>query len=472
RSGILSVPREYFSLKSLVCMLNTWTAERAIAFAPDANSAKSGRSLAVVHKWPVLGHRSPAIWGECQGSGKQPYRTQIDLSEPAFRCSCPSRKFPCKHGLGLLLLWAENSEQFTQSELPDWVAEWLEARTQRQEQKEAKQNVRTADPEAQAKRAAARAHKVDAGVAELQLWMRDLVRQGLASLANQSYQYWDSIAARMVDAQAPGLARRLRELAGLPHSGAGWPEHLLGELGQLHLLLEGYHRLEHVPLPVQQDIRTQIGFTQKSEEVLAAAERPASEVETCRDRWHVVGQVTESEDRLTVQRLWLWGETSQRPALLLQFTPAHLSLEIVAVPGTAFDAELVFYPSATPLRAAIKQRKETDVAAGWVDGGTGIGEAIASYSRALSRNPWLLRYPLLLAAVTPVRQEGEWWVRDADGFVLSISPRCTKQWQLLALSGGMPLGLFGEWDGERLLPLGAWANEQFWPIQNAGGERS
>jgi uncharacterized Zn finger protein len=25
----------------------------------------------------------------------------VDLSGPAFRCTCPSRKFPCKHGLAL-----------------------------------------------------------------------------------------------------------------------------------------------------------------------------------------------------------------------------------------------------------------------------------------------------------------------------------------------------------------------------------
>lgn len=443
-----------------------WTAERAIALSPDASSTKNGRKLATVQTWPALGQSETAIWGECQGSGKTPYRTQIDLSGPAFRCSCPSRKFPCKHGLGLLLLWAEQSDTFAASEPPDWVAEWLAGRGRRQEQKAAKQAQVTADPEAQAKRAAARMRKVDAGVEELKLWLQDLVRQGLASLSAQPYQYWDGMAARMVDAQAAGLARRLREMSSLPHSGAGWPERLLRELGQLHLLLEGYQRLASLPAPVQQDIRTQIGFTQKSEAVLAAAEQPDSEVEICRDRWHVVGQIAESEDRLTVQRTWLWGERNQRPALLLQFAPAHLPLEVVAVPGTAFEGELVFYPSATPLRAVVKQRQETEVGAGCMGAGTGIEEAIALFSNALARNPWLLRYPLLLGAVTPVRQDGGWWVRDDDDMVLPVSPGCTKPWHLLALSGGKPLALFGEWDGESFLPLGAWVEQQFWGIQN------
>ncbi|MBD0269487.1 MAG: SWIM zinc finger family protein, partial [Cyanobacteria bacterium Co-bin8] len=87
--------------------MQTWTPEQVLALAPDAASAKNGRGLAIGHKWFTLGTHQSAVWGECQGSGKNPYRTQIDLSEPAFRCSCPSRKFPCKHGLALFLLLAE-----------------------------------------------------------------------------------------------------------------------------------------------------------------------------------------------------------------------------------------------------------------------------------------------------------------------------------------------------------------------------
>nr|WP_279163542.1 SWIM zinc finger family protein [Rhodococcus erythropolis] len=31
----------------------------------------------------------------------------VDLRGPAYKCSCPSRKFPCKHALGLLVEWSE-----------------------------------------------------------------------------------------------------------------------------------------------------------------------------------------------------------------------------------------------------------------------------------------------------------------------------------------------------------------------------
>ena len=85
-------------------MPTTLTAEQILALAPDPASARAGQGLANARKWATLGCDMRSAWGECQGSAREPYRTQIDLSEPAFRCSCPSRKFPCKHGLGLFNL--------------------------------------------------------------------------------------------------------------------------------------------------------------------------------------------------------------------------------------------------------------------------------------------------------------------------------------------------------------------------------
>ena len=77
------------------------TMEQITALAPDAASVKAGRGLVNSAKWPTLGQSANALWGECQGSGSKPYQVSVDLGGPAFKCTCPSRKFPCKHGLGL-----------------------------------------------------------------------------------------------------------------------------------------------------------------------------------------------------------------------------------------------------------------------------------------------------------------------------------------------------------------------------------
>src|SRR5690242_166557 len=154
-------------------MPNILNADQILALAPDAGSAKAGQGLASRRKWLALARSDRAAWGECQGSAREPYRTQIDLAEPAFRCSCPSRKFPCKHGLGLFLLLASEPAAFDRAAAPPWVAEWLNRRDQSTSQRDPKPApAPVADPQkkrvaAQAKTAAARQAKVAAGVEEL-----------------------------------------------------------------------------------------------------------------------------------------------------------------------------------------------------------------------------------------------------------------------------------------------------------------
>ena len=58
-----------------------------------------------------------------RGSGSKPYATTVDLTGPAFRCSCPSCSFPCKHALSLLTLWASGA--LPAGSEPEFASEWL-----------------------------------------------------------------------------------------------------------------------------------------------------------------------------------------------------------------------------------------------------------------------------------------------------------------------------------------------------------
>lgn len=432
-----------------------WTIEQVLALSPDDKSTKNGKSLATASKWQTLGTNEQAIWGECRGSGKKPYRTQIDLSEPAFRCSCPSRKFPCKHSLALFLLLANQADLFVPTDPPDWVQEWLEKRSQTASRKRAK--TANVDPEAQAKRIAQREAKISAGLADLDQWLRDLMRQGLATAQTQPYSFWDNAAARMVDAQAPGLARRLRNMAGIPHTGDNWPSRLLAELGKLYLLVQGYQRLTTLPEAVQAEVRSQMGWTQKQEELLTS---PSSLV--VEDTWSVLGKHIITEDNLNVQRVWLWGNVHQRPALMLSFGYQNQPLDTSLMPGTAVPAALVFYPSLYPLRALVKERQPSVAFAAPSAGSASISKAMRRYGEAMATNPWLERFPLLLADVIPGLSDHGWRVTDSQGYQLPLRAGFDA-WSLLALSGGYPIVLFGEWDGHTLLPLSLWANNRFIP---------
>ena len=97
------------------------------ALAPDQSSLTAARGLMKVSMWPILTHDSDAglAWGECQGSGANPYRTVFDVVDHGYKCTCPSRKFPCKHVLALMWMFLDDASRFGAGDVPEWVNEWL-----------------------------------------------------------------------------------------------------------------------------------------------------------------------------------------------------------------------------------------------------------------------------------------------------------------------------------------------------------
>ncbi|MGO8670136.1 MAG: SWIM zinc finger family protein [Capsulimonadaceae bacterium] len=445
-----------------------FTPEQVMALAPDAPSAKAGRDLANRRKWADLGRQDDtAVWGACQGSGSTPYQTRVDLREPAFKCSCPSRKFPCKHGLGLLYLLATDAGAVPVAEPPDWVATWLAGREARSEKKAAaaappaegaaeatvvSAEAAEAAAAAAAKRVADCEERIAGGIDDLDRWLRDLVRRGLANI-DLGYKYWDGQAARLVDAQAPGLARMVREMAGTPSSGAGWQERLLEQIGLLYLAVEGYRRKESLSDAARADLLSLVGWTVPQEQVL---DGPGRE-----DVWVVLGQHVEEEDRLQVQRTWLVGESSRQPALILQFAHGSRPLDPMAmIPGTAFSGELAFYPGACPLRALVRTRRDNGRPA-TVHGAARAAQALSGFGRALAAYPWLDRYPVVVERVRPAPSTSGWQVVDEHGDSLPLVREFAHGWRLMAVSGGHPVTMAGEWNGSSLLPLGVDAGGRY-----------
>ena len=221
-------------------MAERWDRVRVLALAPDAPSQRAAQSLASGRSWPLTGAAEPgALWGECRGSAATPYRTVVDLAGPAYQCSCPSRKFPCKHALALLLLWADGSVKTTPATRPTGPPPGRYGGPGRAP---CSAGFRVPRPAGPTRRAEQREARVVTGLGELDRWLCDQVRQGLAASPQAGYGHWDDIAARMVDAQAPGLAERLRALASVPHSGVGWDGRLLEEYALLRLLAVAYRR--------------------------------------------------------------------------------------------------------------------------------------------------------------------------------------------------------------------------------------
>ena len=374
-----------------------WEVEYVIALAPDPASAAAARRLALAAHWTDTGCDARAVWGRYRGAHAEPYEVAVELEEAACRCTCLSRKSPCKHALGLLLLW---SAQAVLDDVvrPPYVSQWLrrrpaaapapgpaapaapaggagplpagpavtpgrepppgvvperageEAGTCAEGDDEAgveePSPLARADPPPDAgRRAAERAARVATGLAELDRWLTDQVRTGLADAGLHRPEPWEAMAARLVDAQAGSLANRLRRLAARVATAPDHHELVVAELGLLHLLACGGRRTVHLPGPLADAVRAAVGWTVRQDDVRALPPET--------DRWLVAGRSDVQEDRIVVRRTWLQGTGSGRWAMILSFAAYGQALDGGLPVGASLQADVHFYPSARPLRALL-----------------------------------------------------------------------------------------------------------------------
>jgi hypothetical protein len=425
--------------------MSEWTRAAVEALAPDSSSLSAGLGLAKPRAWQTLGREANAIWGEIKGSGSSPYQARVDLSQPAFKCTCPSRKFPCKHALGLMFILAAEPSALTAAPPPGWVADWLSNRDARAERKTVKSEATTGpDLEAQAKRIKAREAKVEQGLKELDTWLLDIVRVGLSKARNET-GFAQNIAARLVDAQAPGLAREVNAIAGLSASGPAWERRVVAALGRLHLLSRAYRQQAQLPAELRADVRQAIGWTVPTEEVLK--QTPVS------DAWLILAHRIEHDAQVSTRRTWVYGGHSKRFALLLAFAAGSQPLPPIAPVGQTLIGELCFYPSAAPLRASWAQPPETISHPAPLPTVANFDAAFAVYADTLTRVPWLAHWPMAVASLRFVSASGAPWLVDAQGASVPLRGGFAHEWAWRAVTGDVAADVFGEWDGEVFHPL-------------------
>jgi len=424
--------------------MTRWTSQQVAGLAPDASSLAAARRLARPGPWSDTGSTETLLWGKCQGSGKTPYQVSIDLTGPAFRCSCPSRKLPCKHGLALLLLWVDGSGSVAEAtEVAGFAQEWAAERSARAEAKaagDAARPARTPDPAAAAKRLEERLALMDDGMDDFARWLTDLARSGTAAARHQSYAWWDGTAARLVDAQLPGLADDVRSVGGAVSGRPDWAERLLVALGRWWTATRAWPGRESLDEARLGDLRAYLGWSTSTESVRRA--------DAVTDRWLVLGAHRSDDGRLQQQRTWLRGSATGETVQVLDFAAGGQVLPVARVVGSGLDATLARYPGAAVRRALFVD--EPTVSAGDVrmPSGASLEDARSAAAETWGRNPWARRIPVVLSDV----RVGVDRVVDAEGSSVSLTDDADV-WSLLALTGGGPARVFGELEETRLRPL-------------------
>ncbi|MCG2666310.1 SWIM zinc finger family protein [Bradyrhizobium sp. GCM10023182] len=404
--------------------------------ATDQSSLKAAAGLAKPANWSGVGGSPDGalIWGECAGSGANPYRVMADLRDLGNKCTCPSRKFPCKHVLGLLWLNAESIVPFAPADTPAWVSDWLGRRRGTSAAKPASAGAPTVDKDLRAARAlepeapedpkdaarreaqaAKRNEDTERAILDaldaLEQWIGDQLRLGLSSFIDDATARCRRIAARLVDGKAAALASRIDELPSrlLALAAGDRPRGAVVELGKLVLLARAFRAT-----PRDAEIRRAVATSETRETVLADPQSPR-----VNGHWEVLAeQVQTRRDGLVSQTTWLLNLAASGPrfAMLLDFFPASAGRRgSVFTSGERFRGELVFYPSQQPLRALLVRRDAADetLVSEWPAPGHTLSDAL---TRPLLAEPWMIELPLLLPQGRIARDDsGAAWWRAADG---------------------------------------------------------
>lgn len=445
------------------------TEEHIEKLAVNPNAFKAGKKLSPASKWIEYYKSERAIWGAIKGSGKNPYNVSIDTQNLAYKCSCPSRQHPCKHCLAILLLHCQESASFTQSTEPAHIKDWLDKRHEKAEAKEAPKELTEKDlakrAAAKAKTAANRFDAVNKGIKELDQWLKDLVRLGLLELPSKDYAFFENIAAKMVDAKAPGLAARLRSFNDLNYSVQdGWQENAFEIIGQLYLLIKSFeHQPKDKETPYLQTLKSLIGWNVQKKNLLA---NPDTTKIT--DQWLVLGSSIEEMDELTSYRTWIQGiNTGHRGYLLdfeTRFSPGPPPL---LVDGTSLQGELIYYPGNQPYRAFVNTQKPIENKAipdkyffkNWDD-------QHQQKVKGSTENPWMNNQYYLIKNVRIIKAGNEWIVCDENKKFQQIrlsyyQYSSDKILTMVMMANHQPVGLSFVQYNDGILPLGIFHNQKY-----------
>ena len=452
-----------------------WAVEQIVAFAGSSARFGAGEAVAVPSRWSQTGCSERALWGRYHGSGSEPYDVAVDHAAVGSRCTCPSRVHPCKHVVALLVLWLRGHVG-TVAE-PPAISAWAERQQRRLDARPATPGVSgehgtavVEDREAAGRSGQGddvddrprlpidgtessrneRIEKLVGGLVELDRWLEDRLRAGLADPTVSRFATWDEVARRLTDARAGALANRVRRLAGKVGAEPDWHDPVLAEMGVLHLLAQAGQRVPQLPNELADGVAVACGWQVRKADVEASA--PHTE------RWLVVGRSDVREDLVEVRRIWLRGVHSGAWAMVLSFAAYRQALDASLVVGSIVDADLHRYPGSAQ-RALVgtvhgvdgdakDMMESASVAA---TNTAGVCELVGG---VLAGEPWLERVPAIVRS-TITRGDSEWLLSDDEGSLV-IAPESARSdavATLLAATGGTPATVAVEWTPRGVVPL-------------------
>jgi hypothetical protein len=165
-------------------------------------------------------------------------------------------------------------------------------------------------------------------------------------------------------------------------------------------------------------------------------------------------------DTITTERNWLYGTQSNQYALVLQFIVRGQGGQLTFTPGMFIQAELIFYPSVTPLRAIVKRQIATN-AVNKFSSFTNWQQVAETETTLSSKMPVRSERPFIIQQLKPVQYNNQWWLQDAEQKMMQLKNEHKTIWKLLSLSGGEALNMVVIGKEDKYEPVGVWYNNEY-----------
>ncbi len=288
---------------------------------------------------------------------------------------------------------------------------------------------------------------MEKGVEQLHTWLNDVLRTGILE-QDFSDDSLSEVAARMVDAKMGSIGRRIRQFSQLDRTDLEWSDRLRHDLALLYLFVINFKKLSSLTLPMQMTVLNWAGFNIKKKDL-----NPAKGIH---DTWYVLGVTKRREEQLQVRKCWMVGAQSHRFGVIIDFAFGRTRFELEYSFQHAYRGRLNYYPSSFPVRAALFSVEETKRRPITLPAFDRIEKFLDQFARALAKNPWITSFPCSLKDVILVVTQQKFSIVDQDNLQLAVVEDQASLWSLLAVSGGHPITVFGEWNGYHLKLMSYW----------------
>ncbi|MCM1132918.1 MAG: hypothetical protein NC340_05560 [Ruminococcus flavefaciens] len=180
------------------------TEDFIISSAPNSTAVANARKISRTGGFYSLKKTADdtLIYGECKGSSAKPYYTSADFmgETPVFRCSCPSRQFPCKHSIAIMFDWLAGKD-FETGEVPDDIVSKRKKIEDKAKKAESGEAPKPKKPNKSA--ITKKLKKQREGLELAERFVNDILSRGVSSVNSASCSQYQALAKQLGDYYLP-----------------------------------------------------------------------------------------------------------------------------------------------------------------------------------------------------------------------------------------------------------------------------